>query len=128
MQIMKIVFWLGLSVTLLILPLSLVSWGELRNEEEMPEEIQNLLSNSCYGCHTTGSRAEEAVKKLDFDKWDEYSIPQKIARLNDIQEVMKEEMMPPEKFLKRYPDKKLSKEDRKKILTWAELAMEKAME
>ncbi len=117
-----------MSVTLLILPLSLVSWGELRNEEEMPEEIQNLLSNSCYGCHITGSRAEEAVKKLDFDIWDEYSIPQKIALLNDIQEVMREEMMPPEKFLKRYPDKKLSKEDRKKILTWAELAMEKAME
>ena len=49
-------------------------------------------------------------------------------RENNIKEVVNEGMMPPEKFLDRYPEKSLSKEDKEKILKWADEEIAKLME
>jgi hypothetical protein len=43
----------------------------------------------------------------------------KIGTFNHIVEALEKNEMPPEKFLDRYPDKKLSEEEAKMIMDWA---------
>jgi len=125
---MRVRLWSILPVILLILAASLVSWINVQKGEEIPEDIAEILSTSCYGCHTTGARAEDAVKKLDFKKWDELAPTKKVSLLTEISEVIDEGVMPPEKFLKNYPEKALSDEDKEKVLEWTGKETAKLME
>ncbi|MCK4751634.1 MAG: heme-binding domain-containing protein, partial [Bacteroidales bacterium] len=96
--------------------------------ENIPEDVKKILSNSCYACHSTGAKAENAVKALNFRKWNDYKTTKKIGLLNNISEVVEEGAMPPEKFLKKYPEKALSGEDKEIILEWTKKETAKIME
>ena len=90
------------------------------NKYEVPEDIQTIIDKSCKGCHVSDSKNEKGRKKLSWDKMKEgYKTHEVIAKLMDIEEVMKESAMPPEKFLAKYPDKDITKEDNKKLQKWA---------
>lgn len=90
------------------------------NKYEVPEDIQAIIDKSCKGCHVSDSRNEKGRKKLSWDKMENgYKKHQVIAKLMDIQEVLEKGEMPPEKFLAKYPDKNISKEDSKKMHKWA---------
>ncbi len=84
-----------------------------------PEDVNAVLENSCYGCHTNGAKSEKALNKLNFSTWNENSVGKKIHKLDEISEAVVEETMPPEKFLQRFPDKKLSKEQIELLKKWA---------
>ena len=107
-----------LSGILLILAFALMSSMNIEKADDIPEEVEKILENSCYGCHTTGAKAEKAVNALDLKKWDQLKPTKKVAALNDIKEVLEEGAMPPEKFLDRNPDKALPGEDKEMILKW----------
>ena len=83
-----------------------------------PENVNNIIQNHCYGCHNNDSKSEDAVKELNFDEWENYSLMKKTGKLNDICKIISEGKMPPEKFLKKYPDKKLNDEQIKIICGW----------
>jgi hypothetical protein len=85
---------------------------------EFPEKVSVILSNSCYDCHTTGTKAEKAVKALDFKKWDEYKLTKKISLLTNICDVLEKGEMPPEKYLGNHPEKKLSEDELELICNW----------
>ncbi|RLD82256.1 MAG: hypothetical protein DRJ10_05255 [Bacteroidetes bacterium] len=90
------------------------------NKYEVPEDIQTIIDKSCKGCHVSDSKNEKGRKKLSWDKMkDGYKTHEVIAKLMDIDEVLKESAMPPEKFLAKYPDKNITKEDNKKLQKWA---------
>lgn len=84
----------------------------------MPENVKAIVDKSCFGCHNTDSRNDDAKEKLDFKAWDELSLVKKIGTLNHIGEVVEEDKMPPKKFLERYPDRKLSEEETKILTDW----------
>lgn len=102
---------------LLILVFTLMSSMNLKGDD-IPEVVEEILNNSCYGCHTTGAKAEDAVKAVDFKKWDNLKPAKKVGVLSEIKEVIEEGTMPPEKMLKKYPDKALSDDEKEKILKW----------
>ena len=124
---MKNLVWKILPAIALILVLALVSWRDIQKGPEIPADVQGILEYSCYGCHTTGAKAEEAVNKLDFLKWDSYKKTKQVGLLDEIREVADEGAMPPEKFLKKYPQKALSDEDREKIIKWTKKEMARLM-
>jgi len=37
-------------------------------KDDFPKKVSGILTNSCYDCHTTGSKAEKALDALDFKK------------------------------------------------------------
>ena len=113
---------------LLILSFTLMSSMNITKADDIPEEVEKILENSCYGCHTTGAKAEKAVNALDFKKWDKLKPTKKVGALNDIKEVLDEGAMPPEKFLNRYPDKAPSEKDKETILNWVKQETAKLME
>ena len=87
---------------------------------EVPEDIQLIIDNTCKGCHMSDSKNEKSRKKLSWDKMkDGYKTHEIIAKLMDIQEVLKESAMPPEKFLAKYPDKNIDPKDKEKLKKWA---------
>ena len=85
---------------------------------EMPANVKTVIENKCFGCHNTDSRNDKAKEKLDFKSFHELKTFKKIGSLRDMQEVLEKGEMPPEKFLERFPDRKLSEEESEIISTW----------
>jgi len=87
----------------------------------IPGNVQTVLDKSCIGCHNSDSKNTKGKTKLNFDKFtnDGYSKGKLIGKLNGIVKVMKKGSMPPEKFLKKYPDRDISATDAKLLSQWA---------
>ena len=87
---------------------------------EFPAEVMEILTTSCYDCHTTPSKNEDAKDALDFFKWNSLKNSKKISMLDKICEVVSEEEMPTEKYLKHYPERALNDNQKKLICDWVE--------
>ena len=87
----------------------------------IPANIQTVLDKSCIGCHNTQSKNKKGRMKLDFDKFtnEGYSKGKLIGKLNGIIKSMKKGDMPPDKYLKKFPDNAISDADSKILSQWA---------
>jgi hypothetical protein len=94
---------------------------------QVPEEVSILLEASCYDCHTTGARSEDALKAVNFSEWEDYRTSKKVAVLGDIGNIVEKGKMPPEKYLDRNPEKKLSEAQKKLIIDWTKEASDKLL-
>jgi len=83
-----------------------------------PNDVMDILKSKCLNCHVTTSKNEDAKDELDFLKWNEYSPFMKVGKLNDICEIISKGKMPPEKYLNRFPEKKLTDAQVKILCTW----------
>lgn len=88
-------------------------------KDKMPENVKLVIEKSCFGCHNTDSKNEDAKKELDFKKLDGLSTIKKIGAYKEIGEIIEKQEMPPEKFLARYPDKSLSAEEKELLIKWS---------
>jgi len=94
-------------------------------QDDFPKKVSEILTNSCYECHTTGAKAEKPKEAMDFHKWEEYKLTKKISLLTKICEVVEKGDMPPGKYLKQHPEKTLSASDVKTICNWTKKESEK---
>eukprot|EP00764_Aduncisulcus_paluster_P010217 gnl/Carplike_NY0171/3511_a4742_403.p1 GENE.gnl/Carplike_NY0171/3511_a4742_403~~gnl/Carplike_NY0171/3511_a4742_403.p1 ORF type:complete len:130 (+),score=13.01 gnl/Carplike_NY0171/3511_a4742_403:84-473(+) len=90
----------------------------VKGELTMPENVKAIVDKSCFGCHNTDSRNEDAKEDLDFKTFDSLSKVKKIGVYRHIAEVLEKEEMPPKKFIERFPDKKLTEEETKILTEW----------
>lgn len=86
----------------------------------IPEDVKSVLDNKCFGCHNMEAKSDKAKDKLLLDKLGNLSKSKLIAKLGDIGEVASEGSMPPEKFLEQKPEKKLTEDEQKLLVDWAE--------
>lgn len=86
----------------------------------IPEDVKSVLDNKCFGCHNMEAKSDKAKDKLLLDKLGKLSKSKLIAKLGDIGEVASEGSMPPEKFLEQKPEKKLTEDEQKLLVDWAE--------
>lgn len=94
----------------------------------MPENVKSIIENKCIGCHNTDSKNDKAKEKLDFKTMEELGKVKKIGTYNHIVEALEKQEMPPEKFLARYPEKKLSEEEAELLMNWAKTQASALME
>ena len=99
-----------------------------KTQVKMPEDVKNVIENKCMGCHNTDSKNDKAKEKLDFKTMEELGKIKKIGTYNHIVEALEKNEMPPEKFLAKYPDKKLSDEEAKMIMEWAKKSASAVMQ
>lgn len=85
----------------------------------MPDNVKAIIENSCYGCHNSESKNEDAKEELSFDKLNDLSKIKKIGSYKHIGETIEKNEMPPKRFLERFPDKKLSDDEKKILMDWA---------
>ena len=96
-----------------------------KTEFEIPDNIQQIVDQSCFGCHNTESNNDKAKKKLLFDELAKLKTHKLVGKLADISDVVTEGEMPPEKAVTKYPSLKLSDEDRNILKNWANKTAEK---
>lgn len=90
----------------------------VKGELKMPENVKAIVDKSCFGCHNTDSRNEDAKEELDFKTFDGLSKIKKIGAYRHIAEVIEEGEMPPKRFLERFPDRKLTDEEATILTEW----------
>lgn len=93
----------------------------------IPEDVNTILEESCFGCHNSEAQSDKAKKKLMIDQMGDLSSAKLVGQLSDISEVVENKDMPPEKFLEKYPDKALSEEAAKRLKEWADQTAEELM-
>lgn len=105
------------------------STGNIPAEETIviPEDVQGILDNSCFGCHNAESTSDKAKKKLMLDELTSLSKAKLVGKLADIAETVEENEMPPKKFLDNYPDKALTDDEAKRLKEWADNTAEDLM-
>lgn len=86
----------------------------------IPANVQDIIDNSCYGCHNSESSSTKGKMKLNFDKLTEAKIGKQVGKLVKISKVVEKGTMPPEKFINKYPEKALTKEDSDILIDWAD--------
>lgn len=85
---------------------------------EIPDDVMSVIKNSCFGCHNSESRNVDAKEDLSFDKLDSLKPFALAGLLENIKEELEKDKMPPPKFLKKYPDRALTKENKLILLNW----------
>lgn len=112
---------------------------------EIPQEVELLLKNACYDCHSQKVKfpwysnvapvswlvardIKEARENLDFSKWRDVSKKDKLKALDKIGEEVSEENMPMKIYTIMHAEARLTKAERDIVVKWAEDFAEKVFE
>ncbi len=103
----------------------------------VPQEVQVILHTSCYDCHSNNTRypwyaqvqpvgwflqndIQEGKGHLNFSEFCMYPARRQMIRLNDIIEQLTDEKMPLPSYLLIHTDARLSGQQRRLVIDWAE--------
>lgn len=86
---------------------------------EIPKDVQEIIDNSCYGCHNSDSKNQKGKLKLNFDKLAQLNTGKLVGKLKKTHDAVVENDMPPKKFLQNYPERALTDEQKEKLSSWA---------
>ena len=95
---------------------------------EIPDNVQQIFDKSCYECHNTASKNKKAREKLDFDNLSFLSSSKVKAKLSAIADAVIEGEMPPKKYLKKHPEKALSRKDKEVLTDWIRNTIEQSQQ
>lgn len=116
----KRIFPISFLVFLFAALLTSASENKVENKAiTMPDDVKAIIENKCFGCHNTDSKNDKAKEKLDLKTLDSLEPAKLIHAFKEINEVVDENEMPPAKFLERFPDKKLTDDEKKILMDWA---------
>jgi hypothetical protein len=90
------------------------------SEFSMPADVEEIIDNSCYGCHNSDSKNIRGKGKLKFDELGELSTFKLVGKLDKISKEIKKDNMPPKKFRKNNPESVLTTEQKEIMINWAE--------
>lgn len=83
-------------------------------------EVKKVIDEKCYGCHSVNGKSQDARDALMWDSLPNLQKSRLVATLDDIIEVLKENKMPPQGTIKKYPEMKLLPQESKILQSWAE--------
>lgn len=103
---------------------------------QVPEDVAGLLHKACYDCHSDNSNypwyaniqpvywwmnhhIEEGKDELNFSAWGSYKLKRKLKKYVEISEQVTEGEMPLESYTWMHKEAKLSREERTRIVSWA---------
>lgn len=115
--------------------------GDIIQSGIVEDDVAALLKNSCYSCHSNETHypwysyvapsswlvakdVREGRDELNFSTWTSYSMMDKLAKLDDIVEEVKEGEMPMGIYTLIHPSAKLDDAQIQLIVTWAETTMD----
>lgn len=106
-------------------------------ETNPSSDIQTLLMESCYDCHSNETRypwynnvapisywladhIKDGKKHLNFSEWDGYTVKEKEHKIEEIIKMVGTGEMPLKEYTWTHEEAKLSEEQRNEIKQWAE--------
>lgn len=90
-----------------------------------PKKVNAVIQAKCYGCHSADGKSQKAKDKLMWDDLAGMAKEQQLEKIQSIQKVLEKGSMPPEKFLEKMPEKKLTDKETKAMKKWADKAAKK---
>jgi hypothetical protein len=91
-----------------------------KGESLYTPEVKKVIDEKCYGCHSVKGNSQDAKDALLWDSLPNLQKSRLIATLDDIIEVLKENKMPPEEVIKKYPEMKLLPVEKNTMQSWAQ--------
>ena len=115
--------------------------GDISVSGLLDDGMHQTLKNSCYDCHSNETSypwyshvapfswlvakdVREGREELNFSRWAEYEMMEKLKKLDDISIEVGEGEMPMEIYTVIHPGAKLNPEQVQGIVAWAENAMD----
>lgn len=103
--------------------------------ESPPQDVQNLISNACYDCHSNETvypwytnvaplswwikgHIDHGRENLNFSEWGLLSDREKNHQLEECEDMIKKEWMPLGSYARMHQKARLSKNDRELLLNW----------
>lgn len=113
--------------------------------ENIPENIETMLTNSCLDCHSNqtnylwfhkvapvswfiNNHIEEGKKELNLSEWGQQDVFDKLGILEDMVEEVEEGNMPLKEYVWLHPDAKMGEEEIAQIKEWSEKLSEELMQ
>jgi hypothetical protein len=113
-----------------------INEGDLLVNEEIPEDVQMILRNSCYDCHSNETvypwysyvapaswlvirDTNEGREHLNFSDWQSISKRKKIKHLDEMAEEVEKGAMPLPVYTVIHRNAKMDDEDKEKLFEWA---------
>ena len=107
----------------------------------IPDNVQNILQNSCYDCHSNHTQypwyaeiqpvawwlnhhIEEGKKEINFNEFATYRLRRQYKKLEEIIKQVKEEEMPLSSYTLIHRDAILSSDQKFALSAWASAAMD----
>jgi hypothetical protein len=105
-------------------------------ETNPPEDVNLILKNTCYDCHSNNTRypwynnivpvsywladhVKHAKEELNFSAWENYSSKKKSHKLEEVVEVIEESEMPLKEYTWTHAEAKLTDAQKQAIIKWA---------
>lgn len=109
--------------------------NDISMEYEVPNEVQEIIKNSCADCHSNftkypwygniapmswyvGQHIWMGKEHLNFSEWTQYNMNQKEHILKDLEEVLQTKEMPLASYLTIHDDAKLTQEQYELFYNW----------
>lgn len=100
-----------------------------------PQQIRNILQNSCYDCHSNNTNypaysyiqparylmekhIKEGKEELNFNDWTNYSVRKQRNKLNGIIEQIEDDKMPLDSYTLIHKNAKLSDQQKVEMINW----------
>lgn len=111
----------------------------------VPDDVMGILKTSCYDCHSNHTKypwynnitpvnwwmsnhVKDGKRGLNFTTFTTYSFKKKMHRMDDIAETVQKHEMPLGSYLWIHKDAKLSDEQIKTLVDWANASKQKLMQ
>lgn len=85
-----------------------------------PAAVKKVIADKCYGCHSVKGKSQKAKDKLMWDSLPGLQKSKIVGKLENIVDVLDKNDMPPEEFLKKFPDAALLADQKKLLRSWAD--------
>ena len=85
--------------------------------KNIPDSVWTIIEKSCYDCHANDGNGM-AKAKLNFDKWDDYSVDKQVSKALDICDEIQKGKMPPSKYRQNNPEAVPTDSDIAQVCDW----------
>ncbi|WP_298882346.1 heme-binding domain-containing protein [uncultured Polaribacter sp.] len=114
---------------------SLTSLEAFISETNPPENVHKILKESCYDCHSNVTKypwysnitpvnywmndhVKVGKRKLNFSKWNEYSLKRKEHKMDELHEEVEKKHMPLDSYTWTHSEANLSQDQIDAVVAW----------
>lgn len=101
----------------------------------IPAEVQSILTNSCYDCHSNNTRypwyahiqpirfildnhVDDGKRELNFSEFGSYTKKRQRSKFNAIEESIQHGSMPIDSYILMHAGARLSNEEKERVYAW----------
>lgn len=114
-----------------------ISKNDITTLYAVPQDVQHILKTSCFDCHSNNtvypwyaevqpvtwwlnSHIQDGKKDLNFSEFASYSPRRQYRKLEEVNELVKENEMPLDSYLWIHKDAKLTDQQKLTLASWVE--------